>query len=138
MSQVFERMLNAGITPVITHPERNALLMKNQAQLVAWIHVGCLLQVTAQSFLGRFGKQARDAAADLMARGMVHFIASDAHDTVNRPPDLLPAHEFVSERYGAETARRLFESNPAAALTGGDFDVEMPEPAAPRRRWFFF
>lgn len=138
LSQVFERMLNAGITPVMTHPERNALLMKDQAQLVAWIHTGCLLQVTAQSFLGRFGKRARTDAVDLMSRGMVHFIASDAHDPVHRPPDLRPAYEFVAARYGADMARRLFETNPAAALTGEHVDVEMPETITPRRRWFFF
>jgi protein-tyrosine phosphatase len=138
LSQVFERMLNAGITPVITHPERNALLMKDQAQLVAWIHAGCLLQVTAQSFLGRFGKRARAAAADLMSRGMVHFVASDAHDPVHRPPDLRPSYEFVAAHYGADTARCLFEINPAATLTGEYVDVEMPETLTPRRRWFFF
>jgi len=138
IGQVFDRLLEAGITPVITHPERNGLLMKNIPQLVSWIHTGCLLQVTGQSFTGRFGKQARSAAGDLMSRGMVHFIASDAHDTVHRPPDLAEPYQFVVQHYGEDVAARLFVANPAATLTGGYFDVEMPETVAPRRKWFFF
>jgi protein-tyrosine phosphatase len=136
--QVFDRMQQAGITPVITHPERNALLMSDIPRLVEWIHAGSLIQVTAQSFLGRFGKQAQNAASDLMARNMVHFIASDAHDPVHRPPDLSPAHDLISQRHGTETAHRLFIANPAAALVGGLFGIEMPEPAVPRRKWFQF
>lgn len=138
LTQVLDRMLNAGITPVVTHPERNALLMSDLERLVEWIQAGCLLQVTAQSFLGRFGKSAGKAAADLMARRMVHFVASDAHDTLHRPPDLNPAYDFVCEHYGVELAKRVFETNPAATLQGGDIYFEPPESTAPRRKWFFF
>jgi protein-tyrosine phosphatase len=136
--RVFESMLQAGITPIVTHPERNGALMADMERLVAWIHAGCLLQVTAQSFLGRFGKKARSSAGDLMSRGMVHFIASDAHDPVNRPPDLSGAYELVAGKYSEEMAVRLFSTNPAATLTGEFLDIEIPEPAAPSRKWFFF
>jgi protein-tyrosine phosphatase len=138
IGQVLERMMEAGITPVVTHPERNGLLMSDIERLVGWVHAGCLLQVTAQSFLGRFGKVARNAAFELMSRHMVHFIASDAHDPVNRPPDLSAAYEFVTNRYGVETARRMFVTNPAATLTGAYLDIEVPEQPKSRRKWFFF
>jgi protein-tyrosine phosphatase len=138
IDQVFDRMLQSGITPVITHPERNMLLMNAIPHLVEWIHRGCLVQVTAQSFLGRFGKQAQNAAGDLMARAMVHFIASDAHDPVQRPPDLNPAYSLISTRYGESLALQLFCTNPAATLTGEALAVDMPESAAPRRKWFQF
>ncbi len=138
IGQVFYQMLNAGITPVITHPERNALLMKDIPRLVNWINLGCALQVTGQSFTGRFGKQAAKAAEELMHRDMVHFVASDGHDTVHRPPDLTGAYEAVTQRYGADTATRLFETNPRAALTGELIDIESPQATAPKRKWFFF
>jgi protein-tyrosine phosphatase len=137
-SQIFDRMLQVGITPVITHPERNALLMQDMQQLVAWIRSGCLLQVTGQSFLGRFGKAAREAAVDLMNRGMVHFVASDAHDPVQRPPDLGPAYDWVTAQHGEAVAQRLFVTNPATTLTGGLLDVDMPEPVSPRKKWIFW
>jgi protein-tyrosine phosphatase len=135
-TQVFDRMLHAGVTPVVTHPERNPLLMSDLGRLVEWIRAGCLLQVTAQSFFGRFGKPPEKAAWDLMSRGMVHFVASDAHDPVDRPPDLKPAFELIARRHGEETARRLFVTNPAATLTGESFEYEMPDTAGTRRKWY--
>jgi protein-tyrosine phosphatase len=137
-TKVFDRMQLADITPVITHPERNALLMKRFDQLAQWITAGCLLQVTAQSFLGRFGKHAQSAAENLMSHGMVHFIASDAHDPERRPPELKTAHAHIAQRYGDEAATRLFITNPAATLTGDYLDVEMPERVVPSRKWYHF
>ena len=55
-------MIRNDITPVITHPERNALLMSRVSDLVQWVRFGCLIQVTAQSFTGRFGKSAEENA----------------------------------------------------------------------------
>jgi len=54
-SEVFERFRKAGIGPVITHPERNRHLRKNLRRLARWVHRGCMLQVTGQSFFGRLG-----------------------------------------------------------------------------------
>jgi len=70
-------MDHRGITPVVTHPERNALLMTRIPEMVEWVRFGCLLQVTAQSFTGRFGKSAQAHCATLMEMNMVHFVASE-------------------------------------------------------------
>ena len=134
--EVFSRMTCLDITPVITHPERNPLLRERTEDLVNWIRAGCLVQVTAQSFLDRFGKASRLAADELMERGMVHFIASDAHDTIDRTPLLADAFAYVTGRYGAARAQALFDDNPRATLTGRYLEVE--EPLAPRKkRWFW-
>jgi protein-tyrosine phosphatase len=138
IGQVLERMMGVGITPIITHPERNGLLMADWERLTEWIHAGCLLQVTAQSFLGRFGKLARNAAFELMSRRMVHFVASDAHDPVKRSPDLTAPYKFVTKRYGLDVADRMFVSNPSATLTGAPIEIEVPRAVKKLRKWFFF
>jgi protein-tyrosine phosphatase len=135
-SQVFDRMNREDITPVITHPERNALLMKDMNQIIRWVQSGCLVQVTSQSFLGRFGKQVQHAAEELMSRGLVHFIASDAHDPDYRPPSLKAGYEHVSRQHGEDTAKRLFITNPGATLTGEYLDIEAPELISKRKKWF--
>ena len=56
IDNIFRDMIENDITPVITHPERNALLMKRVSDMVKWVRAGCLIQVTANSFTGRFGK----------------------------------------------------------------------------------
>ena len=70
--QVFARMMQVGLRPIVTHPERNQLLQRRLPELEAWVAQGVHLQVTAQSLMGRFGKTARQFAHELMGRGLVH------------------------------------------------------------------
>jgi protein-tyrosine phosphatase len=134
---VFYQMQSAGMIPIITHPERNMLLQKRPQDLEAWVESGCLLQVTAQSFLGRFGKQAKAFADRLLQQGLVHIVASDAHDTKYRPPSLKEAYEYVSKVCGERRAGLLFVKNPTAALTGGAMETDYEPPATPRK-WYQF
>jgi len=134
---VFYQMQSAGMTPIITHPERNMLLQKRLEKLAEWAESGCLLQVTAASFLGRFGKQAKIFADRLLQQGLVHIVASDAHDTKYRPPSLNEAYEYVSKACGPGRAEMLFVRNPAATLTGSPLEPYYEE-AAPTKKWFQF
>jgi len=134
--EVFGRMTCADITPVITHPERNPLLQRRMEDLAHWVRLGCLVQVTAQSFLDRFGKRARHAADELMERRMVHFVASDAHDTDDRTPVLGEAFAYLATRYGADKAKALFSDHPRATLTGQYLEVEEPA-VVKKRKWFW-
>src|SRR5271170_1494951 len=54
-------LISARICPIITHPERNVSLQSDVTRLKQWVQGGCLIQVTGQSFLGRFGAVARRA-----------------------------------------------------------------------------
>lgn len=135
--EIMGRLLDAGMAPVVTHPERNPLLQRRIDLLEAWVRRGCYLQVTALSFLGRFGTAARDFANELMKRGMVHFVASDAHGPNDRTPRLDEAFAYVARKYGDPRARQLFIANPRATLTGDPLPPEAPaEP--PPRKWYRF
>lgn len=112
-------LINARLCPIITHPERNISLQSNVKRLKEWVRGGCLVQVTAQAFLGRFGSDAKRSVESLMDECLVHFVASDAHDCVDRPPDLSKAHERVCSRWGRERAQRLFIDNPGAVIVDG-------------------
>jgi len=135
-AEVFRRMAYLDITPVITHPERNPLLRERLDEITTWVRAGCLVQVTAQSFLDRFGKPARHAADEMMERRLVHFVASDAHDPEDRTPLLADAFAYVSQRYGEPKAKALFSDHPRATLTGQYLDVEDPGEVK-KRKWFW-
>lgn len=136
VDEVLVRLGALGIVPVITHPERNRLLQQQRERLEEWVRVGCLIQVTAQSFFDRFGSEARDFSRELMRRGLVHFVASDAHDCEDRPPRLDEAYSYVARQYGPERATRLLVANPRAVLDGSP--LEAPPPVrTPLRRWRF-
>jgi protein-tyrosine phosphatase len=136
--EVFARMLDARIVPILTHPERNYLLHRRLDKIQSWVGQGCLVQVTAQSLLGRFGSEARRVCRELIQRGLAHFVASDGHDSQDRPPRLDLAYEQVTRRYGGAVAERLFLTNPRAAIDGEPLP-EAPEPAPPApRKWYRF
>lgn len=118
MGEVFEQMRGVGIIPVITHPERHPFLTEHVDLLEQWVDKECLIQLTAQSLLGGFGRRARKVASKLLERGLAHFVASDAHDRLHRPPLLGDAFVHVAKDQGREAAEILLEANPRATLSG--------------------
>jgi len=113
-----KQLIDARITPIITHPERILAFQSNLRDLQQWVRDGCFVQVTGQSFLGRFGPAAKLAAKRFMKSGLVHFVASDAHDCSDRTPNLAPAYKYVASRFGELRANAIFNENPSAVLWG--------------------
>jgi protein-tyrosine phosphatase len=132
MKRVLTTLLDCGLIPIMTHPERNMQLRRINKDFLEWIQMGCLVQITAQSLLGRFGKQAEESAWRMVRRGLAHFVASDAHDVTDRPPRLDLAFEAVSSRVGESHARLLLIENPNAVISGGRVRVEIPK----RKPWY--
>jgi protein-tyrosine phosphatase len=118
LTEIFYQLQLAGLTPILTHPERNPTLQSDQQRIVEWLKRGVLIQVTAASVLGRMGKQAERMAHQLLANRWVHFLATDAHNITSRPPKMHDAFDLVANKYGPEYARLLCVSNPLAAFTG--------------------
>jgi protein-tyrosine phosphatase len=135
-SEIFSRILETGMIPVITHPERNGLLRQRVDQVAAWVKDGARVQLTAQSLLGEFGKRAEQFSRTLLDRRLVHFLASDAHDCEHRPPRLDLAYAWVKGRYGEELAETLCISNPRAAITGESLEVLEGPSASEPRKWY--
>jgi len=107
-----------GIIPIVTHPERNRLLQHHPENVLAFVEQGCIVQVTASSYTGRWGSGARKAAEWLLAHDAVHVLATDAHDTEHRPPVLSAGRDAVAKIVGEDVARSLVEDNPAAIIAG--------------------
>lgn len=109
-------LVSGGSVPILTHPERNQLLQRAPERVAEWVRMGTVVQVTASSFLGKWGKPALKTARLLMERELVHVVASDAHGTTSRRPNLSQAREFLTKNYGDEIAMALVEDNPRAIV----------------------
>lgn len=132
---ILHEVMLAHMVPVVTHPERNALLCHDASLLERMVELGTRTQVTAQSLTGHFGRQAKDYAWDWLERGFVHFVASDAHNPASRPPVLSPAYNLVAKRVSQVVADALFQDNPLAAIEGRALPY-LPEPRPRRRKKF--
>lgn len=107
-----ERFLALGLVPMIAHPERNKAVMRQPRAMKPFIEAGCLLQLTAASICGAFGRPAFQCAHDLLEAGAVSVVATDAHNLAHRPPMLAEARFELAERYGQAAAELLTRVNP--------------------------
>jgi protein-tyrosine phosphatase len=104
------------VVPVIAHPERNLQFARDPELLAHFVDLGAITQITAASVTGEFGKAALLATEDFLARGLVHIVASDAHNLDRRPPRLAAAYARAKELWGTEIAEAIFIANPAAVI----------------------
>jgi protein-tyrosine phosphatase len=124
----FVRLGDRGLTPILTHPERNPILQQSPQRILEWAEQGCLMQVTASALTGYWGERPEIIARWLLERAAVHILASDAHDAKRRVPILSEARDVAEEIVGAEYAQALVEDNPGAIVNGQPIPYS-PKPA---------
>ncbi len=112
-TEIFIRKLREmRIRPIIAHPERNKDAMRSRERLKPLIAEGASIQLTAGSLLGEFGSKTQEVAEELLHWPATVLIASDAHNTSVRVPELLAAKEAAASIIGDEAAMRLVSTNP--------------------------
>ncbi|HTJ31428.1 MAG TPA: CpsB/CapC family capsule biosynthesis tyrosine phosphatase [Acidobacteriaceae bacterium] len=127
LTDALQRLKAVGYTPIITHPERNPIIVRHPQMVADWIRMGCLAQVTTSSLYGRFGNSAEAFSNEMLRRNWIHIIATDAHNPEWRPPHMKKAYEYITSHTGEETARRLCVTNPQACFEGRKLSPQ-PEP----------
>jgi protein-tyrosine phosphatase len=114
-SAVFEIMV-AGYMPIITHPERLTWIEDHYSTFVDMAKRGVWLQLTAGAIVGKFGSRAKYWSERLLSDGLVHIIASDAHNTGRRSPQMSEAFEMAVKQMGKQEATRMVLGRPKAIL----------------------
>jgi protein-tyrosine phosphatase len=111
-------VVSCGYTPIIAHVERYDIFRKDKTLVDEVLSMGALIQLNADSVLGKRGFGSKRFCHRLLKQGKAHFIASDAHDCQNRPPLLGECFAYVSQRYGEDYAQILLRDNARALLSG--------------------
>lgn len=110
------QLLSGGYLPVIAHAERCRSLVRDRGRIGELIRLGAYIQVNAGSIMGKHGYEAKSFARKLLKEKMVHFVATDAHDTEKRAPMMRDCAEHLARKYGEAYARQLLVGNPEAVL----------------------
>ena len=131
--EVLFQLQAAGYVPVVAHPERNAAVQREPRRLFDWVNRGALVQVSAPSVMGHFGRAARRVARLAIARRWAQVVASDAHDPIHRPPRLGEVRDLIAKEHGAELARKVVDDYPRAIVEDRVVVAEHARPPGDER-----
>jgi protein-tyrosine phosphatase len=125
----FFSLLVEGFVPILTHPERLGWLRHRYESIRQLVRAGVWMQITSGSLTGAFGRNAQRWAYRMLDEGCVHLLATDAHDTHRRPPDLSRGRDAAAARVGIEEAEHLVLTRPLGVIEN-EAPANLPRPAA--------
>ncbi len=134
LRELVTNIAEAGVRPILAHPERHPELLHGEDTINELIRRGCLVQVSAASITQRCYPQLTSGLKQWVKRGIVHLIGSDGHSPQNRPPGISAAYERLAEWADWGLADRVCSGNGMAVLEG--LPLEIPRPLPARRSWF--
>ncbi|HZK39950.1 MAG TPA: CpsB/CapC family capsule biosynthesis tyrosine phosphatase [Atribacterota bacterium] len=119
IEEILFQMQIMGITPILSHVERNLKFQQKPALLSRLIQKGVLAQITAASLCGFFGPIPKKIAQKFLSEGLVYSIASDAHtdSKKGRGSFFSQALTEASKIIGHQAALNLVHSNPQKIIS---------------------
>ncbi len=124
-------LLSHHVRPMIAHPERNKDVIRSLDKIVPFVEMGCFLQVTAGAVAGAFGAPALQRARQMLERGWVTILASDAHNLDPRPPALEPGRAAAEKLIGPEAAWAMVRDIPSS-ISERQFPASLQVPSLTR------
>jgi protein-tyrosine phosphatase len=116
LEELATRLINAGFVPILTHPERLTWAKANYDVIERLNTLGCLIQVTADSIVGAFGRTPLYYSEKLIDEGRVDIIASDTHGATRRRPGLSRAVVAAAKRCGEDEVYNMVVKRPSDIL----------------------
>ena len=113
-----EMILDEGYIPLVAHPERYGSVCRDPSSVGQWLRMGCHVQLTGGSILGKFGAEAKNAAQYLLRNDMVACVASDAHGWRRRTNFLMDVYDHLALQYSREYAQALMWDTPLRICAG--------------------
>ena len=115
----------SGYVPILTHPERLFWIEGHYDLIGRLVRNSVLMQITACSLTGRFGRRPRYWGERMLNDGLCHLLATDAHNAERRAPRMAEARELAAQRLGEQEARNLVLTRPLGILNNAS-PTELP------------
>lgn len=129
-------LLGDGITPIIVHPERNNKILQQPELLADFLDQGCLVQVTASSYVGVFGSEIEELSERLVKAGQVATFASDAHSLPKRESKMTVAYQKLAKQKGQKVVDK-FKNNAKAIINGDTVTLDWQPLKKKKHFWLF-
>lgn len=110
------QVIVGGYRPILAHIERYACISNKEERVEDLLQMGCYIQINASSITGKLGFATKQFCKKLLKYRMVHFVATDAHDTEKRSPQIQDCAKYISKKYGEEYMRQLLYHNPQCII----------------------
>lgn len=101
-----------GLKPILAHAERYSNILGGPERVEELIDLGSYIQVNAGSIMGKYGFGVKKFTKRLLKEGLIHFVATDAHNADKRKPELADCGNYISRKYDEEYAALLLYKNP--------------------------
>jgi len=139
LDELFFNIQVAGYVPILTHPERFSWIKQHYATVVKLARAGVWMQITAGSLTGAFGRSPKYWSERMLSEGLVHIVATDAHDMKHRPPILSHGYQAAAKLVGNEEAFHLVATRPQGILNNISPDqLPMPEVKVQRGKGSYY
>ena len=116
LEEFFFGLMAADYHPILTHPERLTWIDQRFDIIKRLYRGGAWMQLTSGSLLGSFGRKPQYWSMRLMDEGMCHILATDAHGSTRRPPNLRAGFDFAAARVGEDEAVEMVLNRPYGIL----------------------
>ncbi len=122
LASAVDRIATAGLVPVLAHVERYSPFLERPARLAELVRRGCVAQLNSSCLLKSAGRSRRKVALSFLRDGLVQVIASDAHDSRHRTPDLRNVYDVLSNKFPQDWIQAWMYDNPNRILRNESFD----------------
>lgn len=106
------QVMAGGYRPILAHAERYSSICSDAGRVEDLTEMGCYIQLNAGSIMGKFGFGTKQFTKKVLKRQLVHFVATDAHDTEKRGPHISECAKYISRKFGEAYAEELLYENP--------------------------
>ena len=101
----------SGYHPIVAHVERYVCTVKDWDYIYELKQLGADIQINAASVTGDNGWGVQRCVKALLKDHVVDYVASDAHDTTTRTPQLQKCYKYIVKKYGVEYADRIMKAD---------------------------
>lgn len=137
LKDLIYKMQLEGYVPIIAHAERYPYVSDNINWLLEFIRMGALIQVNYSSIKSHY-----ETTKELLNRNMVHFIATDAHQSEWRNPYIIDYKNEIIDIVGEEKFDKLSRVNPKLVIEDkyidSDYEAIVKEPKKEKRSFLRF